>query len=51
MEKKNYVKVRKKMGDEEGGKKSKNGESDYVQMIIYKEGEKSDERNYVGDLD
>ena len=25
------------MRDEEGGRKSENGESDYVQMIIYKE--------------
>ena len=24
------------MRDEEGGKKSENGESDYVQMIIYR---------------
>ena len=34
------------MRDEEGGKKSENGESDYVQMIIYKEVKRSG----VGDL-
>ena len=36
-EKKSYVKVKKKVRDEEGGKNQKMKESDYVQMIIYKE--------------
>ena len=35
------------MRDEEGRKKSENGESDYVQMIIYKEVKRSDLEDMV----